>query len=46
MNPSAFAVVLVAGIVLFVMGWGGGLALGVMAVGAVGLVVSSFGAKR
>jgi hypothetical protein len=46
MNPSGFAVMLVAGIVLFVRGRGGSLALGVMAVGLLGLIVSSFGAKR
>lgn len=46
MNPSGFAVLLLVGTVLFVVGWAGNLALGVMAVGGFGLVVSAFASKR
>jgi hypothetical protein len=42
MNSSGFAVMLIIGIALFATG-GGIIALGLMAVGGIGLVVSSFG---
>jgi hypothetical protein len=46
MASSGFATLLIVGIVFFVTGIGGWIALGLMASGGIGLVVSGFKGKK
>jgi len=46
MTSSGFATLLIVGIVFFVTGIGGWIALGLMASGGIGLVVSVFRGKK
>ena len=46
MAPTGFAVVLIVGIALFAVGMGGIVTLGLMGIGAGGLVMSAFAPNR